>query len=111
MSEELEDQPNKRGAQLGNDNKRKGRIWRAAIHAEAGKRARRKGLTLEEAYQGIAAKLLDMCEAGDIAAIREFGDRIEGKSVQAVDAHVEGGLTVNIVRFCEIDGASNAPGS
>ena len=31
-----------------------------------------------------ADKLLDACEAGDLAAIKEFGDRIEGKAAQAI---------------------------
>ena len=51
----------------------------------------------------IARKLLDMAEKGDMAAIKEVADRIDGKVPQAVgtpqDEDGIGPLVVEIVRF------------
>ena len=37
-----------------------------------------------EALDELAEKFLEQCDAGDIAAFREFGDRLDGKSAQSV---------------------------
>jgi hypothetical protein len=38
-----------------------------------------------EALPRIANRLIDKCEEGDLASIRELVDRLDGKAVQAVD--------------------------
>lgn len=78
------------GAPLGNTNFKDGKIWRDAIKravlADDGKRLR-----------AIAEKLLDKASEGDVAAIKELGDRIDGKAAQAVMlAGDEGGGPVRI---------------
>lgn len=65
------------GAPVGNDNARQGRIWRdtlrRALLAENGKKLR-----------SIADALVAKAEDGDVAAIKEIGDRIDGKVAQPV---------------------------
>lgn len=46
---------------------------------------RRVALRDKPRLEKIAEKLLKMCEAGDMPALREFGDRFEGKIPQAVE--------------------------
>jgi hypothetical protein len=62
--------------------KKKGRPWRDAIE-----RALKRRLA-ENDFEGIdrlADALIDRGLAGDIMAIREVGDRLEGKPAQAVE--------------------------
>lgn len=80
------------GAPVGNTNAKDGRIWRDAIRravlADDGKRLRK-----------IAEALLDKAAEGDVAAIRELGDRIDGKAMQAVELGGPGGGPVRIDRI------------
>lgn len=67
------------GAPKGNTNSSKtNRLWtdtiRRALVQQDGKRLR-----------AIAEALIQKAEGGDINAIREIGDRIDGKSIQAVE--------------------------
>jgi hypothetical protein len=74
------------GAPLGNQNSSKvNRLWaetirRAVVQADP------------EKLRRIADKLLAMAEDGDIQAIKEVGDRLDGKPNQTVDATVKGDL-------------------
>jgi hypothetical protein len=74
------------GAPLGNQNSSKAnRLWaetirRAVVQADP------------EKLRRIADKLLAMAEDGDIQAIKEVGDRLDGKPNQTVDATVKGDL-------------------
>jgi hypothetical protein len=47
--------------------------------------------------------LIDKASAGDVQAIREIGDRLDGKPAQAVEHSGEGGgpLQVSVVRFSD----------
>ena len=38
-----------------------------------------------EALVDLAGKLLDQCEAGNLSALQELGNRLEGKAVQGVE--------------------------
>jgi hypothetical protein len=75
-------------APVGNNNAAKGKAW-----AEAVKRAIRAkyGVEWEEALQTLAAKLVDEADGGDLAALKEVGDRIDGKPKQQIEASGEGG--------------------
>ena len=42
-----------------------------------------------KALRRVARKLIENAEAGDIRAIRELADRLDGKPIQAVDANVD----------------------
>lgn len=63
------------GAPIGNTNAKGKRVWSDAIR----KHAVQNG-TLDQA----AKVLCDLAVQGDLAAIKELGDRIDGKSVQAL---------------------------
>ena len=73
------------GAPLGNQNGKKNHPWSEAIQrallAENGKKLR-----------AIADKIVQLAMDGDIQAIKELGDRVEGKPAQPVehsgDVHV-----------------------
>jgi hypothetical protein len=65
------------GAPIGNENARDGRIWRDAIRrailADDGRKLR-----------ALAERLLEKAAEGDVAALKEVGDRIDGKSAQMI---------------------------
>jgi hypothetical protein len=71
------------GAPRGNTNSSvDNRLWantirRAIVQGDAGK------------LRQIADKLIDMAAEGDLAAIKELGDRIDGKSFQTASVSVE----------------------
>ena len=69
------------GAPLGNQNAAKGNRWTLAINAALENRSRRDGI---EALEALAERLLTLAEQGDLGALRELGDRIEGKPGQTV---------------------------
>lgn len=43
----------------------------------------------------IADALVDKAMDGDIGAMREIGDRLDGKAQQQIEQHVTGNMTVN----------------
>lgn len=77
----------KKGAPLGNKNAVHARPWTDALRKELidpdGKRLR-----------AIAARVCKMAEDGDIQAIREISDRLDGKPVQAIVAEHSGDITI-----------------
>lgn len=62
-------------------------MWHGAIMRALEKRGAGDRLV---ALDALASKLLDACGNGDLAALKEFGDRLDGKPAQSlsVDAHV-----------------------
>lgn len=89
-------------APVGNKNAAKGNKWKTAIeHVLENYETDqvRKGLALRE----IARKLIDTALEGDMQAIKEIGDRLDGKPVQAVTGEGGGPLTIEIVRFAGKD--------
>lgn len=83
-----------RGAQPGNKNA-ESKPWAAAIRAALQKR----GTAKLDAMTAIAEKLLERAESGDIAALKELGDRLDGKPHQTIAAEVDASVTVEVVRF------------
>lgn len=76
---------NMAGAPKGNNNASKNnRLWADSIRRELVQGDGKK-------IRAIAKKLVQMAEAGDMAAIREIGDRMDGKAVQAIEGTGEGG--------------------
>ena len=70
------------GAPIGNQNAAKAKVWSAAI-----KRALERRIPLDQLIKVIdelADKLIDLCAAGDLPALKELGDRLEGKVTQVV---------------------------
>lgn len=82
------------GAPEGNQNARKGRIWGQAIERALGRRAKSDQI---EAVDALAEKLLTLCDAGDLQALKELGDRLEGKSPQAVTVSDPDGGPVGVL--------------
>jgi hypothetical protein len=68
------------GAPVGNKNAAKAKQWSAAIERALAKRKGGKAQALDE----LAEKLLTACDSADLAALRELGDRLDGKPAQSV---------------------------
>ncbi len=69
-------------APVGNRNAAKAKVWTAAIERAL---ERRKGLGAGiKAIDDLADKLIDECLTGNLMALQELGNRLEGKPAQAV---------------------------
>lgn len=68
-------------APIGNQNAAKAKIWSAAIQRALEKRSR---LEQKDAIDALAEKLLGLCDEGDLGALKELGDRLEGKPSQMI---------------------------
>jgi hypothetical protein len=88
------------GAQPGNNNEVKGKRWYAAIDRALAKRSRVSGIA---ALDELADNLLELCAQKDLGALRELGDRLDGKSPQAITGDGGGPLIVQILKFSESD--------
>jgi hypothetical protein len=81
------------GGQPNNTNSSKNnRLWAETI---------RRAVTQSdsERLRRIAEALLNKAEDGDMTAIKELGDRLDGKANQSVDANITGDLLISeIVR-------------
>lgn len=92
-------------AALGNQYAAKAKQWASAIQRALEKR----GVSRVEALDALAEKLLLKAEEGDMGALKELGDRLDGKPAQSVtlggdaDAPIE--MNVRTVRFVEADGS------
>lgn len=69
------------GGQPGNQNAAKGKRWSMAIDRALAKRSK---VDATESLDALAEELLKRCDAGDMGALRELGDRLEGKPGQAL---------------------------
>jgi hypothetical protein len=96
------------GAQPGNKNATKNRPWADAL---------RKELTQNpDALARIAKKVVALAEEGDQNAIREIGDRLDGRPQQTQDVSIEHSGGIDIRDVAETDrlvrlalGAGSAP--
>lgn len=70
-------------APLGNQNAAKAKIWHAAIMRALDRRTQSRADGKKE-IDALAEKLLDLVSEGDLPALKEFGDRIDGKPAQAI---------------------------
>ena len=70
------------GAPVGNQNAAKGKKWKAALDRALEAKSRVLG---KEALDECAAVLIDQALAGEQWALRELGDRYDGKPSQALD--------------------------
>lgn len=81
-----------KGAPIGNKNASKGSPWadaiRRALLAGNGKKLR-----------ALADKMIDKAMEGDVSALKEIGDRMDGKPVQAISGPDGEPLTVQVIRF------------
>lgn len=74
------------GAPLGNRNSAKGRPWRYAIERALDIRSR---VTQRDTLVAIADKVIDLALDGDMTAVHEIAERIEGKSRSMIEHHME----------------------
>lgn len=95
------------GAPVGNRNAAKAKVWHAAIMRALDKRGAGDRMA---ALDELAGKLLDLVEKGDLAALKEFGDRLDGKPAQAITHQgddeggpVRVGMTVELVESSRTD--------
>jgi hypothetical protein len=86
------------GAPKGNKNAVSKKPWAAAIERALAKRSLSKK---REALDDLAEKLLKACDKGDVTALKELADRLDGRSIQYVDAQVDTNVTVEILRFAD----------
>lgn len=69
------------GAPIGNKNAAKAKVWHAAILRALERRDQSRTDGIKE-LDALAEKLLQLVAAGDLAALKEFGDRLDGKPAQ-----------------------------
>ena len=86
-----------RGGQPGNENAKKAKIWQQAIKRAL---ARKASSNVDGGLDMVADNLVDAAiDNKDQWAIKEIGDRIDGKSVQAIEGTGEGGtFTITITQ-------------
>lgn len=89
-----------RGGQPGNQNATRGRVWRDAINRALEKRSKAEQI---EAIDELAEKLLERAEAGDIAALKELGDRLEGKPTQTIAGDPDNPLGFSVIERKVVD--------
>lgn len=76
--------------QSGNpDGRPKGKPWADAIRRALARREQTGGAGLNQ----LADKLIDAAVEGDMVAMREVADRLDGKPMQSIDAEFRGSLT------------------
>ena len=83
------------GGQPDNHNSGKNKPWADALRkalAVTDPIKRRKKLFLT------AEALVDKALEGDVSALKEIGDRMDGKARQSIDAEVTGTLTINVIK-------------
>ncbi len=81
------------GGQPGNKNAVKSKRWYQAIDRALEKRSKAAGI---EALDELAEKLLANADAGDMTALKELGDRLDGKAVQQSEISGPDGAPVPI---------------
>lgn len=84
-----------RGAPIGNDRAKRGKEWRDAIRKalvqyevkdDNGKVIVKRG----EGLHAVATRLVDAAMTGDTSALKELGDRLDGKPHQSIDLEATG---------------------
>lgn len=85
-------------AQIGNQYAAKARLWSRAIERALRKRSKSEQL---EALDELAEHLLDLCSEKDLAALKELGDRLDGRpSQQLIATDTEGrALQIGLVAY------------
>lgn len=87
-----------RGAQPGNKNATKNKLWEEAL---------RRALLAEDGakLRSLADKLIEKAEGGDVTALKEIGDRIDGKAVQTIAGDPENPLGFTVIERKVVDPA------
>lgn len=77
--------PFQKGQSGNKDGQKYNRDWREAIRMAL---ADKDGSDWKKALRNIATTLIEAAQQGDMAAIKEIGDRLDGKPQQSVDMNV-----------------------
>jgi hypothetical protein len=70
------------GAPVGNQNAARAKVWRSAIMRALERR--KPADERRQAIDELADKLIELVALGDLGALKEFGDRMDGKPAQAI---------------------------
>jgi len=89
------------GAPTGNQNAAKAKMWHAAILRALEKRGAGDRLA---ALDELAAKLLENVATGDMQALKEFGDRLDGKPTQQIEASGPNGGPMQFEKVAVVTG-------
>jgi len=80
-------------AAIGNQYAAKERVWRSAIERALEKRSAHGRIA---ALDELAGKLLDRCHEGDMGALKELGDRLDGKPTQPLTGEGGGPIVLQV---------------
>lgn len=93
------------GAPIGNQNARHGKLFQSAIKRAL---ARKSNESVDKGLEEVATKLVDAAYLGEPWAIKEIGDRLEGKPAQAIIGGSEDDPPIQAKVTVEYIGASPA---
>jgi len=79
------------GGQPGNTNAAKGKRWANAIDSALSKRCKSDG---QKALVDLAEVMLTAAEKGESWALKEVGDRLDGKAAQSIALDASGTIEV-----------------
>lgn len=84
------------GAQPGNRNAKRGTAWRDAV---------RKAIAQDKgSLDRLARRLIALAEGGDLAALKEIGDRLDGKAAQSHELSGPDGGPIRTMTLDELYG-------
>lgn len=83
------------GAPVGNQNAARAKVWRSAIERALERRTASRTDGKKE-IDALAEQLLNLVATGDLGALKEFGDRMDGKPPQAIIGGEDGDPPVKI---------------
>ena len=82
------------GSKNGISNYSRGKPWKDAV--------RRAVLARDgNALRSLSEALIDKALMGDVPALRELGDRLDGRAIQEIEASENKNITIEIVKFGE----------
>lgn len=85
----------KAGAPFGNKNGARAKVWRDAINRALAKATPANIARVDE----LAETLVSLAAQGDMAALKEIGDRLDGKPAQSMQVSGEDGGPVQLQRI------------
>lgn len=94
------------GAPIGNQNARKAKAWEGALRAALAQFSTPDGrIKPGEALRNIAEVVVARALAGDKDAVKEIGDRLDGKPAQAITGPEGGPVQLETIRREIVDPA------